>query len=304
MLNGGSRKGRRKWVSPYCAGGETRADDGMAYTDTDNAESKKDGVTPGAADENVFAPVREDVALLLLSALAAFVDTAGFIALYGLFIAHMTGNIVVAGLFLANEHPKSVLIRLGVVPVFMVAVAGASLFARWVRRRNGCVLSLLLRCEAVALLAFLIAGTLWGGRVQGGENEELLFLLAIPGVAAMGIQNLLTKYSLGQQTPTTIMTGNLVQWTISGTLLLWHRLSPHRFDATEEIQTARRQFARMNFVLAGFLLGASAGAAGIIFFGFPSLLVPVLIAMVLAVTSEMAHYKRNAQGKLVRDGGC
>ncbi len=61
---------------------------------------------------------------IVLSFLAGYVDTVGFIALFGLFTAHVTGNFVLIGSELAN-HSHGILIKLLAFPAFILAVAPA-----------------------------------------------------------------------------------------------------------------------------------------------------------------------------------
>ena len=69
----------------------------------------------------------------LLSAVAGYVDAAGFLALFGLFTAHVTGDLVAAGTVIAERVTIGMGIRLLMIPVFMLSVAAASLFARAIR---------------------------------------------------------------------------------------------------------------------------------------------------------------------------
>ena len=64
----------------------------------------------------------------LLSAVAGMVDVIGFLS-FGLFTAHVTGNLVVIAALLVRGGPPNVAAILA-VPVFIVAVAGAWLIAK------------------------------------------------------------------------------------------------------------------------------------------------------------------------------
>src|SRR5258708_940196 len=67
------------------------------------------------------------VTAVLLSAVAGYVDTAGFLALFGLFTSHVTGNLVTAGAALARRAPEGVIARLAMIPIFMLSVAATTL---------------------------------------------------------------------------------------------------------------------------------------------------------------------------------
>lgn len=58
----------------------------------------------------------------LLAFAAAYVDTVGFIGLFGLFTAHVTGNFVLIGAELVNRH-TDMLVKLSDLTVFVLSVA-------------------------------------------------------------------------------------------------------------------------------------------------------------------------------------
>jgi uncharacterized membrane protein YoaK (UPF0700 family) len=74
---------------------------------------------------------------------AGYVDTVGFIALFGLFTAHVTGNFVLIGSELA--HPaQGVLIKFLAFPAFIASVALSRMLALYADRHwNSAARSLL-----------------------------------------------------------------------------------------------------------------------------------------------------------------
>src|SRR3954468_2192828 len=90
----------------------------------------------------------------LLSFISGFVDTAGFIALFGLFTAHITGNLVLAStaLFDIGLH-ANLLGKLLMVPVFMIAV----LFAGYSIKYKKATASNLLLVEAACIICFALS---------------------------------------------------------------------------------------------------------------------------------------------------
>jgi uncharacterized membrane protein YoaK (UPF0700 family) len=69
---------------------------------------------------------QQPVLPLLLSVNAGYVDTAGFLALEGLFTAHVTGNFVTLGASLALGTSGAV-VKMLALPVFCVVVIATRL---------------------------------------------------------------------------------------------------------------------------------------------------------------------------------
>ena len=79
---------------------------------------------------------RDTAIASLMAFTAGATDTVGFIALFGLFTAHVTGNFVLLGATLAEGKP-GILVKLLALPTFIVVVAATRLFERWKQRRGG-----------------------------------------------------------------------------------------------------------------------------------------------------------------------
>ena len=89
---------------------------------------------------------------LLLSLNAGFVDTAGFLALQGLFTAHVTGNFVTLGASLVLGTSGAVA-KLLALPVFCTVVVLTRLLSSGLLQMNRPALKILLGLKVVLLIA-------------------------------------------------------------------------------------------------------------------------------------------------------
>src|ERR1700729_3781106 len=89
---------------------------------------------------------------LLLSLNAGFVDTAGFLALQGLFTAHVTGNFVTLGASLVLGTSGAIA-KLLALPVFCIVVIAIRLLSSALLRRERPALKVLLSLKVILLIA-------------------------------------------------------------------------------------------------------------------------------------------------------
>ncbi len=211
----------------------------------------------------------------LLSSVAGFVDTAGFVALFGLFTAHVTGDLVAAGVAMGGRPTLALLGRLAMIPTFMMAVAAAALFVRRQKRRGTTPLASLLALLTGALAIFCAAGVALHPLARAPDVAPVI-LIGGTGVVAMAIQNTLMRDVLTTCSPTTIMTGNLTQVTIDLVeLLVPGPLNDARAHALVRAQ-AKARLTRFGLPLLSFMVGASSGALLTRTIGLASIAVPTL----------------------------
>lgn len=208
-----------------------------------------------------------------LSFVAGFVDTLGFVALFGLFTAHVTGNFVLIGATLAQSG-DGVVLKLLAFPAFVGAVvlARAIVLARQRRQRAG--LRPLLLLQALLLAASALCGIAAAPIVS--DMAPLAVWAGVIAAAAMGVQNAAARLVLPALAPTTVMTGNVTQLVIDTTDLL-----RGAGDAP-----LRRRAGRLVAPVLCFALGAIAGAYGWLHLGFGALVLP--IGLLLALTPATA----------------
>jgi uncharacterized membrane protein YoaK (UPF0700 family) len=205
----------------------------------------------------------------VLSFVAGFVDTVGFVALFGLFTAHVTGNFVVIGAAFADPG-RSTLLKWLALPTFVLAVAAshAWLGGRLAAGRPAVVPALGL--EIALLAAFMLAGL---AHPPASAGDAAALLTGLLGVAAMAVQNAASRTVFKELVPTTVMTGNTTQIVIDAVDRLRGAGSP-ALDA---------RLRAMAPAVAAFAVGAMLGGLGIARVGFLCLGLPVLLLVGLAV---------------------
>jgi uncharacterized membrane protein YoaK (UPF0700 family) len=235
---------------------------------------------------------RDKPAGFLLSWVAGFVDTSAFIILFGIFTAHVTGNIALAGSSFVGNDEESTLTRLLMIPVFMLTVALTSLLSRYARHRNWPVFAVLLTAEAIALAVFLGVGATLSPALLLDVQEEYILPIGMSGVVAMAIQNTLMKEARGvfkSYIPTTVMTGNTTQLTIDLVQLLFAKLVQGD-QAEKEAREALERIGRYASTIAGFALGGVAAAVLILASEtWWTLVFPVLVVTILAIAAYIEH---------------
>lgn len=235
----------------------------------------------------------------LLSWVAGFVDTSAFIILFGIFTAHVTGNIALAGSSFVSSDTETTITRLLMLPTFMLTVALTSLLAKYARHKKWSVFAVLLTAEAIALSIFLAVGTTLSPALLLDVQEEYILPIGMSGVVAMAIQNALMKESHGvfkSYIPTTVMTGNTTQLTIDIVHFLSSKFSTSE-SAKKEAAEAWERMSRFIPVVTGFALGGL-GAAFFILVSesWWSLMFPVVIVSVLAITAYIEHSRQSSAG--------
>jgi uncharacterized membrane protein YoaK (UPF0700 family) len=204
-----------------------------------------------------------------LGFVAGYVDTVGFVALFGLFTAHVTGNFVLIGSALAHSS-GSVLLKLLVFPAFIVSVAVTRLIVLWLERRTHPPLRPLLILQSALLAGFMVTG--WLALPLANAESRLAITAGLLGASAMGVQNAASRLVLGSLAPTTVMTGNVTQLVID------------LVDLTRGAGDSGTHVRVKKFVgpIIAFSVGAMGGGMGYVYLGFAALALPILVLSALA----------------------
>ncbi|GJG94096.1 YoaK family protein [Cupriavidus pauculus] len=217
----------------------------------------------------------------LLSFVAGYVDVVGFAALFGLFTAHVTGNFIMIGVQMIGTS-EGLLAKLLALPTFVVAVAGTRLVEVALQRRNSDPVTVLILAECVLLAGFMAIGLEASPIPDPGA--PIVVICGLLAVAAMGIQNTLSRTALADAGPTTIMTGNTTQIVIDAV---------DYAGATGEARSAiRKRLGKMLPAVLGFATGAIAGALALANWSFWSMSLPIALLLMLTIRRAGAFARR------------
>lgn len=197
--------------------------------------------------------------------LAGYVDTLGFIALFGLFTAHVTGNFVLIAVSLADPGQTPSLLKLLAFPAFILGVAAARLLVAGCERRGSSAVKPSYLLQLVLLLGFMVCGML--AEPVGDHAGALAMAAGLLGAAAMGAHSAASKLLLTHLAPTSMMTGNVTQLVID---------TVDRLRGAADAATKAR-CAKFFWPVLAFALGCAAAAFAYLAFGFVALAVPLAI---------------------------
>jgi uncharacterized membrane protein YoaK (UPF0700 family) len=208
-----------------------------------------------------------------LSAVAGMADSAGFILLDGLFIAHVTGNFVLVGVAIARGA-TGIVAKILTLPAFFLGVIAARLGGQNLEPRSDVdQRSVLLAAEATMLLLVVTVG--YWLTPGSGSDEIVVSMLGCAGAFAMGIQNAVGRLHLPQLPASTVMTVNAAQLAIDAVDVGLGRLA---IDARGK---ARQRLRNVGVMMTSFACGALAGAIGAMYVNFLILLIPCVILVAL-----------------------
>jgi uncharacterized membrane protein YoaK (UPF0700 family) len=206
---------------------------------------------------------------VLLSVNGGYVDTAGFLALQGLFTSHVTGNFVTLGAALVLGT-SGVLAKLMALPMFCIVVFATRVVTLTVTAGAWSAMRLLLGLKVVLLITGA-ALAIHLGPFHSGDGWQAI-LTGMTLVAAMAIQNAIHRIHMASTSPTTIMTGNTTQVMIDLADLL-------RPMTPEMSATVHGRLRRMSASVAAFAVGCATAALIYALRGVWCFILPPLIAL-------------------------
>jgi len=213
----------------------------------------------------------------VLSTTAGAVDVVGFLALGGLFTAHITGNVVVAAVhYLTGGFSK--VGPLVALPVFVGVLGAVTVASVAIERAGYGSFRGLMVLHAGLLTGCLGLAVTFGPFADA--DRPMAVLVGMFAVAAMATQNAFVKLALPGAPSTAVMTTNITQLIVD--LCAFAR----RSGEPDDLARARRRASLTLPCVVGFVAGCAAGAALEVHFGLWALVLPALLAMLAVALGE------------------
>ena len=214
----------------------------------------------------------------LLSFAAGFIDSFTVLALFGLFVAQVTGSFVLTAVAIVTNEPGA-LIKLLAIPVFLLAAVTTTGLAIMLERRGRGALAWMLGLECAVLTGFLLAVMI--GSPLANPNAATVTAASLLGLFAMGTQSATVRLLMKDVASTNVMTTNTTQIGIDATelLLAWQarRRAPADAAAVAAYAAARVRFGALFAIMLGFLAGTAVGTLAYAAIGAWGLLLPLAI---------------------------
>ena len=207
--------------------------------------------------------------------IAGFVDAVGFVALFGVFTANMSGNSARLGVELGEGNLGVALTRLVPLVAWALVVTVAVVWIEVRRPTAHEPLPRLLMIEAAFVTAFMVVGTVW--RDDGALRPEsgAYYVLVVLAVVAMGVQTATVRRVADSSVHTTFVSGMIVA--------LAEQLARVRRERGPDRDPELVPRARMHAALIlAYIVGAAIGAAALLEIGLWCLGAPIVALIALA----------------------
>lgn len=229
----------------------------------------------------------------VLAGVGGFVDAVGFLLLFDVFIAHMSGNAAALGANVGSQHAvASVAERLVVIPVFAIGVGVGHVIAERVKKRRGASeLASLMLVESFLLGGFVVTGVVFEDGSGWAADSWRAAVVAAIGAAAMGVQSAALR-RVGEVTvQTTFVSGVLTNIAVDLARLIEVRAARSGSAETERADAIRGLSVRLP-VFIGFFFGAVLGGLVSLRWGMSAAMIPLVVVAGLALAIRWQHDDR------------
>ncbi|MBJ9984835.1 DUF1275 domain-containing protein [Acinetobacter sp. S40] len=223
--------------------------------------------------EGIWKSCRDPV---ILTIVGGAIDTIGFIALFGFFTAHVTGNLVLAGAAWVKGG-SGIWIKLAAIPLFILTVAITKVLIDHSQNKSK-TLAFLFYGEAFFLTAFMVAGLYF----EPFKNPASITVAITGGLGliALAIRNTSSKTLIKHISPSTMMTGNTTQLGIDLSDYIRNKGETHKFSLIKSFS-----------IVLGFVIGAFLGAFLYVYLNFWSVAFFILPIIYLGYLASQHRFK-------------
>lgn len=205
----------------------------------------------------------------ILSIVAGSSDVISFLGLNGLFVSHITGNLVILAVRMVNVGQAPLALILS-VPVFILMLGITKLFVFNFEKNEKDTLCPLLLFQFILLLGYFCFCEINFRSL----DHHLRFLFAgMMGVSAMAVQNALVQLSLKDAPTTAVMTTNVTRFVLNLVEMYVGKSHKDRSSASYKVQCLWP-------TMIGFLIGCASGAMLESKIKFGALILPVFFALI------------------------
>jgi uncharacterized membrane protein YoaK (UPF0700 family) len=145
------------------------------------------------------------ILLHVLTIVTGLVDALSFLGLGDVFVANMTGNVVLLGFALAGRPEFSAGLHASALAAFLLGAAAGGRLGRWF----GANRPRLLAISAAPKLACGLAALLIAAGLSGWDQERVRYTLVVLMAVSMGVQNAVIRGLGVADMTTTVFTGTL-----------------------------------------------------------------------------------------------
>lgn len=239
----------------------------------------------------------------LLSWVGGSVDAIGFLVLFHMFVAHMSGNSAALGAYMGQGNWNLAFHHFFPIPVFVVGIAaGRILNEESLRGGLRSSYSLVLGLEALLLFLFMILGmqSMADVYIQSAPAWKFYLLASLP-LLSMGLQNATIRRIGSYSLHTTYVTGVLNSLAEEGVrFIYWLRdhtrgRSIGRIAKVLRVSTRQDSF-RYSFLSgcmwSSYIIGAIVGSLAKYWWNLASILLPVGALVFLIIFDVISPFHR------------
>jgi uncharacterized membrane protein YoaK (UPF0700 family) len=233
-------------------------------------------------------PAEKSLLAVVLAAVAGFVDVVGYLALFGIFTAHMSGNSAAFGAAVGRGPAAEIALRGLPILFFVVGVAVAGgVIELLARAKVRSPTAVALSAEVLCLVGLMAYKSL-GAHQELRRNTVTFFVLVALAVGAMAIQTAALRRVGGRTVRTTYVTGMLTRLAEGIVNYAFLRLDVRQGRIGGADGRLRLRSARTRILLLAGIWGcyAAGGVLGAVLDGrwrLRCLAVPVAVLVVVIV---------------------